>query len=1009
MSGQPDFGRGRGGRGRGNQSLPFHARGRGRGDFGERGRGSFGGGRGRGAPMEVEVYRQGDGSRPDPDKTVERIENKSAVEVKKSKHGDINPPRPGYGYVGREVILWTNYFKLDSKTELELYRYSIVIAADSRGSTPIGKKAKRIVQLLLEEYFPSQAHSIATDFKSNLISRDELDIEEDDYVVIYRAEDEDAPSPSARQYRCRIQFTGSLTLSELINHLTSTQAGLMFGSKDEIIQALNIVVGHYPKYETAVASIGANRHFSLNPGPQDRMSLGAGLQVIRGFFLSIRAVTARILVNVQVKNMAFYEEGPLDMLMKAFLRENPGGPRVVNLLKFVKKLSVEVTHIIRKNRQGRRIPRIKTIQGFATKDDGRRLTHPPIVPQFGAGAKEVKFYLDGSSGASQSAAQGSGNKGKKGGKVGPAPPSNGKYISVFDFFKETHNITVKDLSLPVINVGTKDNPSYLPVDVCEVRPGQPAGAKLSASQTQQMIRFAVRRPIQNAQSIVTGGGGLLGFQPSNATLNSFGIDITPKMITVPGRVLGVPNIKYHGSDTTPRFGSWDMRTVKFVTRSDLPKWTYLRISLAGSRKLWQTDQEFLSKLNEFQDKLRELGISVNNYTPGMHIDADSQQVEGQIDHWVHRFAIHQNRPKLILVVVPDAVMSAVYNRVKYICDVKEGILNVCVLASKFAKSNPQYLANVGLKFNLKLGGRNHSLDPLKLGIIRHKKTMVVGIDVTHPSPGSSSNAPSIAGIVASVDEWLGQWPADLRIQPPRQEMVADLDTLFKSRLELWRKRNKDLPDNILVYRDGVSEGQYDIVLQNELPALREACKSIYSASQTKSGIPNITIIIVGKRHNTRFYPTKKEEADRGGNPMNGTVVDRGVTEARNWDFFLQAHAAIQGTARPAHYYVIYDQIFRNLKLPPQFPTAADALEDLTHNMCYLFGRATKAVSICPPAYYADLVCRRARCYLSGLFDPSSLSSPDASSVGTAAAAVAYTTQSSLVTIHPTVKDSMFYI
>jgi eukaryotic translation initiation factor 2C len=81
-----------------------------------------------------------------------------------------------------------------------------------------------------------------------------------------------------------------------------------------------------------------------------------------------------------------------------------------------------------------------------------------------------------------------------------------------------YGITVKDPALPVINVATKDSPSYLPVDVCDVRPGQPAGAKLSSAQTQQMIRFAVRRPVHNAQSIVTSGGRLLGFEPLNATL-----------------------------------------------------------------------------------------------------------------------------------------------------------------------------------------------------------------------------------------------------------------------------------------------------------------------------------------------------------------------------------------------------------------------------------------------------------------------------------------------------------
>ena len=452
-----------------------------------------------------------------------------------------------------------------------------------------------------------------------------------------------------------------------------------------------------------------------------------------------------------------------------------------------------------------------------------------------------------------------------------------------------------------------------------------------------------------------------------------------------------------------------MQTVKFVAQADLPSWTYFRISLQSGRNVWQNDQEFITKLDELQQKLRELGVSVAKYMSGVHITTNAQEVESEIEHWVHRFSINQRRPKLILVIIPEALATAIYNRVKYNCDVKEGILNICVVDSKFSRASPQYLANVGLKFNLKLGGRNHSIDPPKLGFVAQKKTMIVGIDVTHPSPGSSSNAPSVAGIVASIDEWLGQWPGDLRIQSARQEMVADLGSMLNSRLLLWRERNKTLPDNILVYRDGVSEGQYNKVLHEELPALRNACEAVYPASDTKAGKPHITIVVVGKRHNTRFYPTKKEDADRGGNPMNGTVVDRGITEARSWDFFLQAHAAIQGTARPAHYYVIYDQIFCDLKLPQKFSTAADALEDLTHNMCYLFGRATKAISICPPAYYADLICERARCYLSTLFDPSSPSSPETSSAGTSAAATSPSPDASMATIHPTVRNAMFYV
>lgn len=61
-----------------------------------------------------------------------------------------------------------------------------------------------------------------------------------------------------------------------------------------------------------------------------------------------------------------------------------------------------------------------------------------------------------------------------------------------------------------------------------------------------------------------------------------------------------------------------------------------------------------------------------------------------------------------------------------------------------------------------LGGVNQSLNPAKLCILGEGKTMVVGRDVTHPSPGSADSAPSVAAIVASVDKMLGQWPANIR-------------------------------------------------------------------------------------------------------------------------------------------------------------------------------------------------------------------------------------------------------
>lgn len=70
---------------------------------------------------------------------------------------------------------------------------------------------------------------------------------------------------------------------------------------------------------------------------------------------------------------------------------------------------------------------------------------------------------------------------------------------------------------------------------------------------------------------------------------------------------------------------------------------------------------------------------------------------------------------------------------------------------------------------------------------------------------------------------------------------------------------------------------------------------------------------------------------------------------------LQSHAGLQGTSRPTHYHVLYDE---NNFTP-------DGLQELTYRMCYTYGRATRAVSIVPAAYYADLVAARARFHRRG--------------------------------------------
>ena len=75
--------------------------------------------------------------------------------------------------------------------------------------------------------------------------------------------------------------------------------------------------------------------------------------------------------------------------------------------------------------------------------------------------------------------------------------------------------------------------------------------------------------------------------------------------------------------------------------------------------------------------------------------------------------------------------------------------------------------------------------------------------------------------------------------------------------------------------------------------------------------PAITIIVVGKRHHVRFFPINpqdpKQADKRSENCKAGTIVDSDIVHPTEFDFYLQSHAGLLGTSRPAHYSVLYDE------------------------------------------------------------------------------------------------------
>jgi hypothetical protein len=170
--------------------------------------------------------------------------------------------------------------------------------------------------------------------------------------------------------------------------------------------------------------------------------------------------------------------------------------------------------------------------------------------------------------------------------------------------------------------------------------------------------------------------------------------------------------------------------------------------------------------------------------------------------------------------------------------------------------------------------------------------------------------------------------------------------MVQERLRAWHDAHgsKSWPSHMLFYRDGISESQFQECIDQEIVMIKKAYREVCGQEL------QLTLIICGKRHNTRFYATEESQTYRenlsidrqtipdasNGNLKPGLLVTKVVTNPLPMNFFLQSHRAIKGTARSAHDHVLLDDMKLGLK----------RTTELTMMLCYAFSRATTGVSYC---------------------------------------------------------------
>ncbi|KAG8746116.1 hypothetical protein FRC10_005982 [Ceratobasidium sp. 414] len=586
--------------------------------------------------------------------------------------------------------------------------------------------------------------------------------------------------------------------------------------------------------------------------PNGRSPVPMGLELWPGVFQSVRPAINSMHINIDTTTGIIFKPGPVIEHALAFLGRNQ--PAELGNLSPIHMSLNQAFFAARDFRALRsRLKGLKVTITYLQDNEPRS-----IMGLTNTGASETMFKKD-----------------------------DGQEISVVQHFQQAHRRTLAYPKLPCIDVSQHRINEQTNSVGANGSDGWvlKKGKLLPSLKPGYFDHSYFQRPEQRLAAIRSSFQAL---EYNSATVAQFGITVNPDPVECPARVLPAPTVMYD-QPVVPNNGSWDLRNRKLWSPAEIKGW----MLIIFEREKFFDDEAIQHTVDRLKQACIEKGIKGSDSKLLVERVSPQCDVEKTLGDLGGRFkATYGALPNLIIAIMPQS-SGDIHPAVKRFGDVTAGVANQPLKADKCRKGNMQFFGNVCLKYgtqcltfydadphvcrlNAKLGGinsvpapdpeSNFLSDPVN-------PTLVLGADVSHPA-GHTEGRPSFAALVGSVDS-----KASVEGIIDFEEMAIYIIKRFQTYQVAMEKKKNPGPKRIIYYRDGVAEGQFQSILDNEFAALQRACD--------KCGLnprPKITLVIVGKRHHTRTFPqdpNDRKQADaKSGNCLAGTVIDSVTSRAK---------------------------------------------------------------------------------------------------------------------------------
>uniref|UniRef100_A0A8C6DI49 Piwi-like protein 2 n=1 Tax=Moschus moschiferus TaxID=68415 RepID=A0A8C6DI49_MOSMO len=503
--------------------------------------------------------------------------------------------------------------------------------------------------------------------------------------------------------------------------------------------------------------------------------------------------------------------------------------------------------------------------------------------------------------------------------------SDGKEITFLEYYSKNYGITVKEEDQPLLihrpserqnNQGMLLKSEILLLPELSFMTGIPEKMKKDFRAMKDLTQQINLSPKQHHSALECLLQRISKNETANNELTRWGLYLQKDVHKIEGRILPMERINLRNTSfiTSP-----ELNWVKEVTRD-------LSI-LTVPMHFWALfyPKRAMDQARELVNMLEKVAGPIGmRMSPPAWVELKDDRIETYIRTIQSMLGVEGKIQMVVCIII--GARDDLYGAIKKLCCVQTPVPSQVINVRTIGQ--PTRLRSVAqkilLQINCKLGGELWGVD------IPLKQLMVIGMDVYHdPSRGMRS----VVGFVASINLTLTKWYSRVVFQMPHQEIVDSLKICLVGSLKKFYEVNHCLPDKIVVYRDGVSDGQLKTVASYEIPQLQKCFEAFENYH------PKMVVFVVQKKISTNLYLAATENFET---PSPGTVVDHTITSCEWVDFYLLAHHVRQGCGIPTHYVCVLN----TANLSP------DHMQRLTFKLCHMYWNWPGTIRVPAPCKYA---------------------------------------------------------